>query len=174
MPCVQSTTYKTISSPKRVFSLLQTNYSTCSLLQSLPLSLDSLSSRLHTLPQLIQQRNSLLHRNTSVGYRNTVLQSRRSLGRNILSAFVDVGLDHDTDDVVGCGARRKLGGNVGTDLDLVEVLFGGVTVRAVDLFACFSQCTFKSEKMVRKHTIILAGNPLLFNFSAQAATSSTP
>lgn len=127
------------------FFLLQTNSSAYSLLLSLSLSLDSFSPRLHTLPQLIQQRNSLLHRNTSIRHRDTVLQSGRSLGRNILSTFKDVGLNHDTDNGVGCGSRGKLGGNVGTDLNLVEVLFGGVTVRAVNLFACFSH-VFLNQK----------------------------
>lgn len=35
---------------------------------------------------------------TSIGDTDTLLETRWSLGRNLLVAFVDVGLDHDTDD----------------------------------------------------------------------------
>lgn len=52
--------------------------------------------------------------------------------------FKDVGFNYDIDNGVGCGFRGKLGGNVGIDFNLVEVLFGGVIMRVVNLFVCFS------------------------------------
>lgn len=61
---------------------------------------------------------------------DTLLQSRRSLWRNLLVALVDVGLDHDADDRIL--TRAQLVGNVLGHERLVLVVLLGVSVRAVD------------------------------------------
>lgn len=64
--------------------------------------------------------------------RDTVGERCRSLGRNVLSSLDQVGLEHDTHNLVARLALAELASNVLSDEDLVLVLLARVAVRAVD------------------------------------------
>lgn len=55
--------------------------------------------------QPIQHANRRLPVDTRIGNRNPIFQARRSFGRDILLAFVDMGLDHYTGDTPVAGAK---------------------------------------------------------------------
>ena len=96
------------------------------------LGLDLCSSSPDTSRERIERRDGLLPRETRVRDRHSVLESTRSVRSDRLLALLEVGLDHDTHDLVGGRSGRELGGDVLGDDDLVLVLLGRVAVRAVD------------------------------------------
>lgn len=80
--------------------------------------------------QLAQNLVGSLPAYAAIGDRNTVFQTLFALRWDVLLTFVDVGLDHDTDDLVF--TVGNLFANNIVHLGLVSVVLVGVTVRAVD------------------------------------------
>ena len=96
---------------------------TSSNLMAIPLGLDVCPALLHTRAQVVQQREGLLERDTSVRDAHAVLEAGGALGRHRLLALVDVALNHDTHNGLGGGsAGRKLGGDILPHNDLALVL----------------------------------------------------
>jgi hypothetical protein len=76
--------------------------------------------------KLVEHSDSCLPINTSVCNTDTVLETTRALVRNILTASIDVRLDHDTGNAsITCSELRA---NVIYDLGLIVVVLLRVTV----------------------------------------------
>ena len=98
-------------------------YSTSSNLMAIPLGQDVCPALLHTRAQVVQQREGLLERDTSVRDAHAVLEAGGALGRHRLLALVDVALDHDAHDGLRGGVvGGQLVGDVLAHDDLALVL----------------------------------------------------
>lgn len=64
-----------------------------------------LSSDSDGLGKVLEDIDGCLPADAGVGDTDTSLEARRTLGRNFLVAFVEVRLDHDTNDTVLAGAK---------------------------------------------------------------------
>lgn len=64
-----------------------------------------LSSGSDALGKVLEDIDGCLPVDAGVGDTDTSLEARRTLGRNLLVAFVEVRLDHDTNDTVLAGAK---------------------------------------------------------------------
>lgn len=84
----------------------------------------SLPPRPHRLSKLLQHLNRRLPANTRIRNTDALLEVLGSFGRDLLAAFIDVGLDHDADDGGLAGAELLADGE--GDFRLVGVVFLGV------------------------------------------------
>lgn len=92
----------------------------------------NLSASAHTFSEALEHSHSGGPVDAAVSDRLAVVQVSRAVGWNALFARVDVGLEHDADDVVACLGRGELGGHVFGDDGLVVVVLFRVAVAAID------------------------------------------
>jgi len=91
---------------------------------------DGGAAELSGLIQLIQHLDSGFPVDTRISDADTILESRGAILRNILSAGIDVGLNHDTSDRTV--TSNQLFANRVDDLWLVVVVLERISVRTVD------------------------------------------
>lgn len=82
------------------------------------------TSRANGIGQLLQHLDRRLPADAGVGDADTLLETRGTLGRHLLSTLVDVGLDHDANNA-GLAFAELVANGLG-HLGLVAVVFEGV------------------------------------------------
>jgi len=93
-------------------------------------TIGGLPSRSHRRSELSQYHDSVFPVNAGIRNTDALLQSRRSLGRNILAALIEIALDHDASDETFTSGN--LSGNRVCDLGLIIVILHRIAMRTIN------------------------------------------